>query len=240
MIKSRLLTILFIALTVSTGRVMAQGAWVELFSGENIDQWESVGDGLWSVTRQGDLLGQRDPRKPPFEEPWLNGLKARLNRSWLNTDFKVVMAQAWLYTRREFSEYELHLEWWAPNPGNSGVSLCDPTRGRHTFGADSDLRRTPSQVGYEVQINNGYPDAHPSGSLYMIQKAQTGHQNENDWNSFDIEVGEGQIRVKLNGALVAEHGILPDRPRTGPIGLQLHDAESIVMFRNIRIREIAH
>jgi hypothetical protein len=32
---------------------------------------------------------------------------------------------------------------------------------------------------------------------------------------------------------------LPDRPKSGPIGLQLHDRFSVAMFRNIRIREIA-
>jgi hypothetical protein len=46
------------------------------------------------------------------------------------------------------------------------------------------------------------------------------------------------IRVRLNGRLVMEHPGDPQRPKTGPIGLQLHDANTVVMFRNLRIREI--
>jgi hypothetical protein len=38
--------------------------------------------------------------------------------------------------------------------------------------------------------------------------------------------------------VVAEYAGDPKRSKTGPIGLQLHDQFSIVMFRNIKIREI--
>lgn len=227
-----------LVLVLGHGELCAED-WVHLFNQKNLQGWESVGDGLWSVTPEGYLLGQRDPRKPAFEAPWLNRLKGKLNRSWLQTNFRVVMSQAWLYTGREFYEYDLHLEWWLPPRGNSGISIHDPTRGRYTFGDQSDLRKTPSQVGYEIQINNQYPDSFASGSIYMIQKAESGFQKENDWNAFDIEVRENLIRVKLNGQLVAQHPTLPDRPKTGPIGLQLHDAKSLVMFRNIRIREVS-
>jgi hypothetical protein len=60
----------------------------------------------------------------------------------------------------------------------------------------------------------------------------------NDWNTLDIESRNDRIRVKLNGEVVAEHPGDPARPKAGPIGLQLHDRFSTVMFRNIRIREI--
>jgi hypothetical protein len=45
--------------------------------------------------------------------------------------------------------------------------------------------------------------------------------------------------VRLNGELVAESPGDPKRSKTGPIGLQLHDENALIMFRNIRIREIA-
>ena len=37
---------------------------------------------------------------------------------------------------------------------------------------------------------------------------------------------------------VHEHAGDPARSKVGPIGLQLHDMTSIVMFRNIRMKEI--
>ncbi|MBI1896327.1 MAG: DUF1080 domain-containing protein [Acidobacteria bacterium] len=190
---------------------------VALFNGKNLDGWESVGDGVWTVTRDGVLIGQRDLRKP---------------RPKTNPD------QAWLYTRRDFEEFDLHLEWWTRLGGNSGISLRDASRARWSFGPEADPRRTPSHIGYEIQIINGYNDGHPSGSLYLFQKARTGAQIDNDWNAFDIESRKDKIRIKLNGQLVMEHPGDQKRPTTGPIGLQLHDPQSIVMFRNIRIVEI--
>lgn len=54
----------------------------------------------------------------------------------------------------------------------------------------------------------------------------------------EIESRDAMIRVKINGTVVSQHAGDPNRSKTGPIGLQLHDGASIVMFRNIRIREI--
>ena len=54
----------------------------------------------------------------------------------------------------------------------------------------------------------------------------------------DISSRNDKISIRLNGKLVAEHAGDPARPKTGPIGLQLHDQFSVVMFRNIRIREL--
>jgi cytochrome c len=188
----------------------------DLFNGRNLEGWRTVGDGLWTVTRDRTLVGQRDTTKPPA-----------------NTDPN----QAWLYTEREFGEYDLHLEWWTRWGGNSGVSIRDQSRARYSFGKEADPKRTPSHIGYEIQISNGYKDRYPSGSIYLFQAALAGPQVPNDWNAFDIEVRDPLIRVKLNGKLVAEHPGDPKRSKRGPIGLQLHDSNSLVMFRNIRIVE---
>ena len=63
-------------------------------------------------------------------------------------------------------------------------------------------------------------------------------QRDDDWNAMDILSRNDKITIKLNGRVVAEHAGDPKRPKTGPIGLQLHDQFSITMFRNIRIQEI--
>ena len=60
---------------------------------------------------------------------------------------------------------------------------------------------------------------------------------EDDWNALDISSRNDKITVRLNGNVVAEHAGDPARPKTGPIGLQLHDQFSVTMFRNVRIRE---
>jgi len=58
-----------------------------------------------------------------------------------------------------------------------------------------------------------------------------------EWNSLDIESRSDRIRVRLNGQVVAEGPGEASRPKTGPIGLQLHDQFTFALFRNIRIRE---
>lgn len=212
--------------------------WVPLYNGKNLEGWESVGSGFWMPTPEGWLLGQWDPFDPPDPEPWLNGMKARMNRSQFKTDFKVVINQAWLYTRREFYEYDLHLEWKVPPGGNSGIALHDPSRGRYTSGPGADLARTPSQIAYEVQIVNLDLEQDFTGSIYMVQAAREDVRNEDDWNVFDIEVRRGLIRVRLNGHLVTEGTPIPGRPESGPIGIQLHDPGSFILLRDIRIREL--
>lgn len=207
----------------------AADEWVDLFNGKSLDGWEAVGDGVWTVMRDGTLVGQRDPKSLASLNPWPATRKEFL--SWFYT-------QAWLYTRKEFGEFDLRLDYWAPHGGNSGVSIRDTSRAKYAVGNPPDFNRTPSRIGYEIQINNGYPDPILTGSIYRFAQARTGFEIDNDWNTLEIESRKDGIRVKLNGHLVAEHPGDPARPKAGPIGLQLHDQFSVMMFRNIRIREL--
>ncbi|MBK9169262.1 MAG: DUF1080 domain-containing protein [Bryobacterales bacterium] len=179
----------------------------------SLSQWESIGDGVWTIMRDGTLLGQRRPKESKH--------------------------QAWLYTKRDFGQYDLHLEWWTVLGGNSGVSILDTSRARWAVPPAWNAEKTPSHIGHEIQISNGYRDEkYPSGSIYLFAPARPGAQIDNDWNAFDISVRDSEIRVKLNGVEVASHPAVPGRPKRGPVGLQLHDARSVAKFRNIRIEEI--
>jgi len=196
---------------LASGR-LAPAQWVNLLNGKDLSGWEVIGDGVWTVLRDGTLLGQRDLRKAEN--------------------------QSWLYTKKDYEEFDLHVEFWTRLGGNSGVSIRDTSRARYAIAAEWDPKRTPSHIGYEIQISNGYKDVYPTGSVYLFDKAKSGFQMDNDWNALDIESRIEMIRVKLNGHLVSEHPGEPGRPKAGPIGLQLHDRNSIAMFRNIRIIEI--
>lgn len=207
----------------------APAGWVELFNGRNLDGWEVIGDSVWTVMKDGTLLGQRDMLPALKRQPFMDDPKQY--SAWL-------YRQSWLYTKRDFNEFDLHLEYWLHLRGNGGVSIRDTSRASHAISNPPDFSRTPSRIGYEIQLSNQYPDQYPSGSIYTFVKARTGVQIDNDWNSMDIESRSGAIRVKINGQLVAEHPGDPKRSKTGPIGLQLHDQFSVSMFRHIRIREI--
>ena len=124
-----------------------------------------IGDGQWTVMADGTLLGQRigDYRKMlapggPLPTP-------QQFKGWIDT-------QSWLYTKRnDFGEFDLHLEYWTKTTGNSGVSIRDTSRAKWGVITPPDYKRTPSKIGYEIQINNRFPDPHPSGSIYGFMDA---------------------------------------------------------------------
>src|SRR5437773_6445874 len=79
---------------------LAAADWKPLFNGKNLDGWEVIGDGQWTVMADGTLLGQRigDLRKMltpggPLPTP-------QQFKGWVDT-------QSWLYTRRsDFGEFD--------------------------------------------------------------------------------------------------------------------------------------
>jgi hypothetical protein len=201
----------FVLLTALPG-VAAAAEWTKLIHGQSLDGWEVIGDGLWSVMRDGTVLGQRAPK---------------------------LVKQSWLYTRKDYREFDLRFEYWVPERGNSGISIRDTSRARQACGANWVADKTPSHIGYEIQIWMGPEDkGYPSGSVYLFDKAKAGAQVKNDWNRMEVESRNDRIRVKVNGQVVSEHAGDPARSKSGPIGLQLHDPSSLVKFRNIEIREI--
>ncbi|MFN7994964.1 MAG: DUF1080 domain-containing protein [Bryobacteraceae bacterium] len=188
--------------------------WVNLLNGKDLTGWQVRGLGLWSVLDGGILAGQCDPAKP-------------------------CLPQSWLYTDKEFgSDFDLSLEYWLRAGGNSGVSIGD--RQRAKFAVDPKTGwPTPARSAYEVNIDNGPGGEYDiTGSIYKMAEAKSGVQRRLDWNQMLIEVRKDLIRVTLNGQVVAEHPGLPDRPKSGPIGLQLHSPTDVVLFRNLRIREL--
>lgn len=209
---------------------VAPGAdWVPLFDGKTLNGWEPVGECKWMVTGEGYLFGRRPVAngKEPFG-PW--PVAQKTYRAWFND-------QAWIYTtRNDFTSYDLHLEFWLQEGGNSGVSLYDSSRGSSSFGPAKIV--TPAHIGYEIQIMGTDEGEYITGAIYTLQRAKTGLQKFNSWNMLDIETRPDMIRVKVNGQVAAEHAPDPARPKTGPIGLQLHDRSTWVMFRNIKIREV--
>lgn len=204
-----------LAFLAASGAMPGQeAAWMNLVNGKDLSGWQVRGLGIWSVLDGGILVGQCDPDKP-------------------------CLPQSWLYTEKEFGEnFDLSLDYWLRVGGNSGVSIGD--RQRAKFAVDPKTGwPTPARTAYEVNIDNGTPrDFDISGSIYKLAQAKPGVQRRTDWNSLFIEVRSNLIRVRLNGVLVAQHPGLPDKPKSGPIGLQLHAPTDVVMFRNLRVREV--
>src|SRR5438477_72263 len=144
------------------------------------------------------------PRPPtPITAKLIRSLAQKQYRDW-------VYRQAWLYTKREFGEFDLHVEYLIPPHQNSGVSIRDQSRAHWVIDEpdsvwtpkNTTLKGSPAHVGYEIQILDGDSDRYPSGSVYLFAAAKKGVQRNGAWNSMDIESRNDMIRVNVNGTTV--------------------------------------
>ena len=190
----------------------AAPAWSKLFNNQNLNGWEVIGDGIWTVTSDGLLVGQRD--------------------------LKTSKEQSWLYTRRnDFDEFDLRVEYWLRANGNSGLSVRDSSRARWSVAPNFDPKKTPSHVGYEIQLENGSGDPFKTGSIYSFDHARD-NAKPNNWNRLELQVRHSGLKVLVNGQPVSQFAGDPSRSLTGPIGLQLHDRNTVILFRSVEIHEI--
>ena len=108
--------------------------------------------------------------------------------------------------------------------------------------------------GFEVQIDSAGDEWHRTGAIYSLSRSTQLAQNpQGEWNTMDIELAGPITRVTLNGKLVNEFDPskpVPERkqhyePTRGPrpdygyIGLQNHDANSVVYFKEVSVIDSA-
>jgi len=126
--------------------------WTDLLSGDNLDAWDAIGQGVWMVLDGGILVGQTGPAG-------------------------AANVQSWLYTKKEFQEYDLSFEYWLRLGGNSGVSIGDRLRARDAVDPKTNGWPTPARTAYEVNLDNGPGGGYDiSGSIYKLAQAEPGAQ----------------------------------------------------------------
>jgi len=104
--------------------------------------------------------------------------------------------------------------------------------------------------GYEVQIDAAGDDWHCTGAIYSISKVSKRTQKpKGEWNTLDVQFDGPTTRVTLNGELVNEYKEgqpVPERkqwfepargrrPDMGYIGLQNHDRNTTVYFKEVSL-----
>jgi hypothetical protein len=169
-----------------------------------------------------------------------------------NGYFEVAKGEGDIQTKESFANFQLHIEWAAPNPpkgdsqgrGNSGIFLHNR---------------------YEVQVldvynNKTYADGQAGGLYGMWPPLQNAMKKPGEWNTYDIIFegpqfdAEGKVTKKaavtiLHNGVVLQHKQEYNGPTghrnvmnyvkydgTGPIRLQDHGDP--VRFRNIWIRPL--
>ena len=154
----------------------------------------------------------------------------------------------WLMTEKEFSDFEVRLEYKMPPAGNSGVAIRSPLAG------------DPAYSGMEIQLLDDNAKQYEklqawqyTGSIYgVVPPSKRVVKPAGEWNEIAITAKGRQITVVLNGAKIVDANLddhkdrvqedkekkLPAHPGiarpSGHVGLQSHDGR--VEFRNIRIK----
>jgi hypothetical protein len=207
-----------------------QGDWQVLFDGKNMDGWHAYnGDKptQWTIKDNALVL-------TPTE-----------NRSGSEN----------LITDKEYTDFELSLEWNISEGGNSGV----------LYAVDEDKKYSePYATGPEIQVldNERHPDAkagttHQAGALYdMIAPSEEVAKPAGEWNTMTLTIDHknNMGKVTLNGTQIVEFPVEGEKwkemiskskfadwenfgeAKTGKIALQDHG--NMVSYRNIKIKEL--
>jgi uncharacterized protein (TIGR03067 family) len=155
-----------------------------------------------------------------------------------------------LFTAREFTDFELSLDYRLTAGANSGI-LFRATGSGGMWGDQS--------LEIQLQDDDGWRPNKPgvvlkpeqrNGSMYgMAAPWKPAGKTVGQWNSLVLKSVDSQVTVTLNGSQIIDLDLLTSpetqpflnekpalRRRSGRIGLQKHTGN--VSFRNIRIREL--
>ena len=181
----------------------ADGKWTSLLKGSGLEAWQTEGKAAWSV-EHGVLIGRQGPGG----------------------------ASGDIFTKQQWTDFELEAEWHMRWPGNSGIWF----------------RWSGAKTGMQMDILDepAYPNVF-SGSLYCMGKAFVARNadassvNKDGWNRVRIVVRGDHIVIEQNGRKVVDvHE--SSFPGPGSIGVQAHAGKDFanmeIRVRNLRIRPL--
>jgi hypothetical protein len=217
MTRRRCNVVALLTLTLGLASSATAQDWRPLFDGKSLDGWEHVGPGRF-VVEDGQLRTEGG------------------------------MGLLW-YSREKLGDCVLRVVYKTGTArSNSGVYVriaekpADPWYAVHH--------------GFEVQIADGGSASRGTGSIYTFAEAKAQPGKPSEWNTLEVTLKGKRISTAINGTPVAEFdssGLKPDaeektgegdpargpRPEEGYIGLQNHDKDSVVYFREVSVRPLS-
>lgn len=141
------------------------------------------------------------------------------------------------YSAEKYGDFILDLEFKCLAPEtNSGVFIRVP-----------EMLTSNDYIGksFEIQIDDDNPEAiHRTGAIYDAEPVKINAvKPTGEWNHYRITATGRNIKVELNGKLVNDwneepRGKIKEYFLSGFIGLQNHDSDAKVSFRNIFIKDL--
>lgn len=205
-----LLLVIMLAATSCRTRASSHGGWRPLFEGKSTAGWEMLGPGELRL-EDGELVTYGG------------------------------MGLLW-YNKEKFGNCRIRV-------------MFKPTTGQDNSGVFVRIPEPPPDPmfavhrGYEVQIDNRGDEWRRTGCLYTVSlEKKKVNARVNEWNTMIITLEGLRTSVEINGALVTDYTegepVPPKgendpargpRPEVGYIGLQNHDENSRVHFREVSV-----
>lgn len=200
--------ILLLSACTVTNKTRTEDGWVSLFDGKTLNNWKVGANAETFHVDSGMII--------------VHGKTAHLfyDGAVGNHDFKNFEFKADVLTKPK---------------ANSGIYI-------HTVYQESSW---PAK-GYEVQVNNSHTDWRRTGSLYNIQDVRDTLVKDNTWYTEHIIVQGKRVIIKVNDKVAVDY-TEPDNVQrgkgsekrvisSGTFALQGHDPNSVVYFKNIRVK----
>jgi hypothetical protein len=136
---------------------------------------------------------------------------------------------------RPFKNFELKVDVMTEPNSNGGIYF-------HTRYQERDWPK----YGFECQVNVSHGDWKKTGSLYDLVNVSTSPARDNQWWTQHITVQGRKVTVRINDQVLFEYteprGAQPgDFTRVldeGTFALQAHDPNSVVRYKNIRVKRL--
>ena len=207
-------TILPCAVRAQAPGLDVRNVWRPVFDGRSTNGWAQVGPG-WFEFQNGELI-----------------TRGGMGLFW--------------YKREKLSNCQVRVMFKPTHSNdNSGVFVRIPHAPTNEWDA--------VHHGYEVQIADDGDDWHRTGSLYSLTRTRNRVVSKiGEWNEMLITLQGPVTRVHINGVLVTDYSegdpvpLKADehepergpRPLAGFLGLQNHDTNSVVRFREVSVRTL--
>ncbi|KAF0152408.1 MAG: xylose isomerase [Ignavibacteria bacterium] len=140
------------------------------------------------------------------------------------------------FSQKKYGDFILDLEYKCLAPKtNSGIFLRVPD----FVTSDDYIYRS-----FEIQIDDASEKKHQTGAVYDSEPAkEKAFKPTGNWNHYRISFIGDVITVVLNGTEIINwkaepRGKIKDFAKNGYVGLQNHDSDAKVSFRNIFVKEL--
>src|SRR6516164_5418614 len=153
----------------------------------------------------------------------------------------------WLMTEKEYSDFEMRLDFKLPKAGNSGVAIRCGLKGNPHLEAGMEIQLLDDPWYLDEKNYKGLKPTQKTGSIYgIVPPSKDALKLVGEWNQMRITAKGPRITVELNGQKIVDADLRDhkdkekehkgmSRPK-GHLGLQSHDGR--VEFRNLFVKEL--